>query len=596
MANMFQSSQSWFGERAGEYVPDLVDSQSSFSALSDKPSFDQHYTELAKSYHEKFNIDIKRDIGPMVADRTFMENFRQDLFAPIFEGFADVSPNDYHIAHLKENVNRLWDAKVRNYSESASAAAFLPISTLEFPALAKQFYASITKDIIEVETVKTPSIMKHIRSNFLVDNQTGEMYEYPKCLWDGNWEKVYDAARGHKIKNDPVPLPITDYDIVANLTDGIPGQDKLSFNIGINAVRIGGDIIPLIGNGITIDMATGGTFVNGKIKVKNAAGTEFTDYIGGQVNFRDGKVDASSSSGGSVVDAVCFYGYLSNELNLNTVSVREFRDLQKFVIEDGPRWNMPFSIEEIEDHAALSDLNYYNRMVDEMVKTQEMIEGQTVIKFLDDEYNKHKGVATDIYKLESLVQSHEVDIQTPAGYAGDIFQYRANATQDAIANLIYRLQEAAKLDNLSFIIAGNPMATKLLNPFTEWKYTQGTSTGGITMNNSYGFMTNLSAPVRVVASNRYKAYTDGPASTGARELQLFIYCYPTDPEHISYKHLKYTNHLLTSQSQAAYQSLQAPGGAYTIVTGVSRYKDIAIQGIQARLILKNSSIIYGTLA
>jgi hypothetical protein len=155
-----------------------------------------------------------------------------------------------------------------------------------------------------------------------------------------------------------------------------------------------------------------------------------------------------------------------------------------------------------------------------------------------------------------------------------------------------------KLDNLSFIIVGNPMATSLVTEFVNWKTVQGQSIGGITVNNSYGFATDLGANVRVVATNLFDAYTidkvtEGSNATGERELVLHIYGYPTDPEHISFRHLKYTSHLLTSQSQTAYQSQNAPGGAYNIVTAMSRFHTLAIQGIQAKLILLNSASIYG---
>lgn len=606
------NAPSFFGERAGEYVRDLHDTTPSFAENLTEKTFNERYEELAKKYQENNGIDIKRDINSMVADAAFMQTFKEDLLSPIAEAFADVSPNDSHIKSIIENVDRLWDAKVRNYSESASTIGFLPISTLEFPVLAKQFWASITKDIIEVETVKTPNIMKHVKTTYLVDNLTGEEFEYPKCLWNGEWEKAYKAARGFEInplggttKNTVADdehivtkLPAFKYDVVTELTEGVPGVDKLSYNIKIMAVEVGGKVVNLKGNGITVEFSTNGTLVNGDFvgekAIVAADGTKYEDVISGQVDFKNGTINVASAAG--VITGVVITGYLSNELNLRTISVRERRDLQKFVVEDGPRWSMPFSIEEIEDHAALIDINYYNRMVDEMVKTMDMVEGSTVIKFLDDEFDRFNGVATDIYRLESLVQTQEVDLRAPTGFAGDPFKYKANAVQFALKGLIYKLQEAAKLDNLSFVIAGNPMVCQLINEFTTWKYQQGTNAGGIRMNNSYGFMTDMSAPVRVVASNRYAPYTDEDvATTGAREMVLRIFAYPTDPEHITFKHLKYTNHLLTSQSQTAYQNSRAPGGAYTIVTGTSRYKDISIQGIQARLILLNSADVYGTL-
>lgn len=610
---MANYTPSFFGERAGEYVKDLYDTPPSFAPTLLEKTFNEHYEELANRYQEQNGIDIKRDIGAMVADKSFMETFKNDLLTPIADKFRDLCPNDNHILSIIENVDRLWDAKVRNYSESASTIAFLPISTLEFPVLAKQFWASITKDIIEVEAVKTPNIMKHVKTTYLVDNLTGEEYEYPKCLWNGEWEKAYKAARGFEInplggttnnqvaadKHIVTTLPAYKYDVVSELTDGVPGVDKLSYNIKIMAVAVGDEIVPLKGNGITVEFSTGGTLVNGEFigekALELADGTKIEDVISGQVDFKNGTVSISSAAG--KITGVIITGYLSNELNLRTISVRERRDLMKFVVEDGPRWSMPFSIEEIEDHAALLDINYYNRMVDEMVKTMDMIEGSTVIKFLDDEFDRFNGVPTDIYKLESIVQTQEVDLRAPAGFAGDPFKYKANAVQFALKGMIYKLQESAKLDNLSFVIAGNPMACQLLSEWTTWKYQQGTTTGGIQMNNSYGFMTDMSAPVRVVASNRYAPYTDEKVgTTGVREMVLRIYAYPTDPEHITFKHLKYTNHLMTSQSQTAYQNTRAPGGAFTVITATSRFKDMSILGIQARLILLNSADVYGALA
>lgn len=590
---------SWFGESAGTVTPNLANSRSAFEVSQGGRSFQENFNDLYESYKSRAGIDIKRDLMAMVNDRAFMEQYKTDMLAPIYEGFRQASANDPHVESLVENVERLWDAKVRNYSESASTTAFLPIATLEFPTLAKQFFQSVIKDIIEVETTKTPNISKHIKTTYLVDNTTGEEYEYPKCIFDGTWEKIWNAAKGHPIKDTVVTLPAYQYDIVENLTDGIPGQDKLSYAIKIVAIHVGDEITgktyKLKGNGITVEFSTGGTLVNGDLDFVADDGTVIQDSVSGKVDFKKGTVNVSACNG--QVTGVVFEGYLSNESNLRTVSVREKRDLIKFVIEDGARWNMPFSIEEIEDAAALLDINYYNRMVDEIVKTQEMIEGQNVIKFLDDEFGKYAGVKADIYKLESVVQNHEVDLRAPVGFAGDPFKYKANAVQFAIKALIYKLMEAAKMDKLSFVVAGNPLACQLISEWTTWNYQQGASIGGVVVNNSYGFATGMSAPVRVVASNVYKAYTeDVVAATNAKELVLRIYAYPTDPEHVSFKHLKYTSHLLTSQSQTAYQNVQAPGGAYTIVTATSRYKDISIQGIQARLVMKNSADVYGALS
>ena len=595
---MGNNSISWFFESASERKKnDYEEPKSSFGAFQSEGevSFDERFNQLCESYKADYNTDIKRDMRQMLGDRSFMEQYKADLMGPVVEAFKEACPNDPHIVSICENAERFWDTKVKSYTESASIVNFLPISTLEFPVLVKQFFSSILKDIIEVETVKTPNITKHIRTTYMVDNQTGEEYEYPKCLFNGDWKKLWSAAKGHKISEKVVPLNngrLYKYDIITELTDGTPGIDKLSFAFKIVGIKVGTEVIRLPGNGITVEFSTNGTLVNGDLDFVSPEGVTIQDTISGQVDFKNGTISLSSASG--QVEGVIFEGYLSNEKNLRSISVREKRDILRFTIEDGPRWNMPFSIEEIEDAAALLDINYYNRMVDEIVRTQEMQESMTVIQFLNDEFKKYNGVKTDIYKLESLAQVHTVDIKAPTNFAGDPFKYISTVIQFRLKSIIHQITEATKMDGLSFIIVGNSMATQLISEFTNWKSQQGTSIGGIDLNNSYGFATDMGANVRVVATNIYDAYTeDVVEATGKRELVLHIYGYPTNAEHISYRHLKYTSHLMTSQSQTAYQSTSAPGGAYNIVTATSRFKDIAVQGIQSQLIILNSDIVYG---
>ena len=595
---MAKNNVSWFYESASERNSNGYNPQkSSFGMFQEDgtKTFDEHFNDLYENYKENHGIDIKRDMKAMMSDRAFMDQYKADLMEPVFEAFREMSPNDPHIKNVIDNVNMFWDTKVKSYTESASMAGFLPIATLEFPVLVKQFFSSILKDIIEVEAVKSPNITKHIRTTYMVDNQTGEEYEYPKCLFDGTWEKLWTASKGHKIREEVVPLTdgrLYKYDIIAGLTDGTPGIDKLSFQFKIIGVKVGGEVIRLPGNGITVEFSTNGTLVNGDLDFTTATGTHVEDIISGQVDFKNSTVSLSCAQG--TIEGVIFSGYLSNEKNLRSISVREKRDILRFTIEDGARWNMPFSIEEIEDAAALLDMNYYNRMVDEIVRTQEMQECMTVIKFLNDEFAKYNGVVTDTYKLESMANTYTVDLAPPAYFAGDPFKYISTAIQFRLKSIIHQILELTKLDDLSFVIVGNPMATQLISEFVNWKSQNGSTIGGISVNNSYGFGTDLGANVRVVATNIYDAYTvEGVGEDNQRELILHIYGYPTSAEHISFRHLKYTSHLLTSQSQTAYQSPQAPGGAYNIVTATSRFHTMAVQGIQANLIMLHSDRVYG---
>lgn len=595
---MDRQNVSWFYESANDKSTNNDDLTSSFEALreSDGLSFDEKFESLAESYKDAVEIDIKKDAKKMFADKAFLESYKHDLLLPVFESYLEALPNDPHAKKVIKEVEKYWDTKVRSYTESASLTGFLPIATLEFPVLVKQFFSSILKDIIELKTTKTPNIAKHVRTTYLVNNMTGEEYEYPKCMFDGTWEKIWDASKGLKIKENIVPLTdgrLWKYDIIGGLTDGTPGVDKLSVQFKIIGIEIGtGDMIPLPGNGITVEFSTNGTLVNGDLNF-DYNGTHIEDTIGGQVDFAKGIVSLATTSG--QVKGVVFSGYLSNENNMRSVSVRERRSILRYVIEDGARWNMPFSMEEIEDAAALLDINYYNRMVDEITRTQEMQENQTVIKFLCDEFKKYNGIKTDIYDLGSVADVYYVDTRPKnPNFAGDPFKYIASAIQFKLKAIIHQIQEKTKLEGLSYVITGNSMATQLMNEFVNWKLEKGTSISGITVNGSYGYATDLDANVRVVTSNLYDPYTvDVVESTNKRELILHIYVYPTSADRITAEHIKYTSHLMTSQSQTAYQSPNAPGGAYNIVTATSRFKDISIQFIAADLVILNSEDIYG---
>jgi hypothetical protein len=194
MNGIGNNNVSWFYESASERRPDGYTSPgTSFGGLiadGDKiTSFNEHFENLANQYKES-GIDIKKDFTSMISDRAFMEQYKTDLLGPVIDAYEAMSPNDPHVKSVVENVNRFWDTKVKSYTESASITSFLPIATLEFPVLVKQFFSSILKDIIEVESVKTPNISKHIRTTYLVNNQTGEEYEYPKCMFDGTQQRV----------------------------------------------------------------------------------------------------------------------------------------------------------------------------------------------------------------------------------------------------------------------------------------------------------------------------------------------------------------------------------------------------------------------
>lgn len=595
----------FFGEKVYRNDPLVTRNRPSFGYVSEGRSFDDKLENLVNNYKESYGYDIrtKKDMDVFIRDNEFMEQYRRDLTEDIIDDFIRTTSDengmeDPHIRSICENVDNLFDAKVNFFKESFTD--YLPVSPLEFPVLVKEYYTNPLNDIIDVETTKVPSFRKQVRTSYVVDNITGKEWEYPRCFFDrAQWAEIMGAGTGLPLKDTVVTLPQKDYDIITELTDGIPKQDMLTYNIHISAIVVGGTTVELLDNHrVFLDYSTGGTIINGVFDFTDPkTGTVVNDVVAGTVNFNKGTISIASCAG--QVTGVVLSGNLSNMLNLRTVRPRERLEVKQIDVIDGLRMNMPFFIEEIEDLAAMLDFNYYNRMINQMVKIMGMDEVMHVISFLDDEYVRFNGVAPDPSTLRSFAITSVANVLPPTGVmVPDPFTYKTHAVQFAIESMMEEIANMAKIEGLAFVIVGNPMATRLLSEWTTWKYQNGTNIGGIKVNRSYGFMTGLGGPVRVVASNLFSAWTDEPVNattglpdpTGKRELVLRIYAYPTDAEHITYKHVKYTSHLMNTPN-TAYGSINAPAGAYAIVTATNRYATFAITGIQGRLIIANSDSI-----
>ena len=68
---------------------------------------------------------------------------------------------------------------------------------------------------------------------------------------------------------------------------------------------------------------------------------------------------------------------------------------------------------------------------------------------------------------------------------------------------------------------------------------------------------------------------------------LRIIPFPLSQEQFTFKHYKYTTHILTAQN-SAYRAPDLPGGSMTNLMGVSRYTNAAVQGIQSQLKISNA--------
>ena len=631
------SRGSWFQEQMN-----MINSVSETELNGLCDTFDSNFKDTVNEIAHTYNgVNVMKDAKKMMDNPAIMQEYKTLMLDPIVQEIQEAAEmtNDnaekVHLESVAAQLNDAWDASVKSFlvQESYNVANYLPLSTLDFPALIKQYIRFLGKDIIPVQTASSVNIEQRIFIKYLVNNQTGEEYEVPKVYWqkeeDGTptWKKLWNAGKGIRI-DDTQPILLTEiqaakdkkYSMFNHLLDddGKPYKmenpsirTRLSYDFNIQYVQYDGKKVKLPGAGIAIDIQTGGVFLNGgitesmklpvvdaKTNLPTGETVSFSDMLSGRVDFVKGTVTASSCG---QITGIYVSGHISNETNLRTIGFREYPEIRKFLISDGCRFQLPFTVEDFAEANSSLNFNLYNRLVQELVVNQEMFEDQSILEFLDDEFDKYDGYDSDVWALESYTHTEYVDLDPTSispTFAGDPWEYRTNAIHNAINSVIYELCDRGKLENLGFVIYANPKAARLLNKFVTWTVKKSTEIGGVQMNHSFGILTDSDLPIRVVASNRVDAYTlidayqDG-ATEGdfSREYFFKIVAYPMDKFHISYKHLRFARHLTNSPENAAYADAQNPGGQAVMVTTSAQYKTIGIQGIQGRVICKNTTLV-----
>jgi len=624
---------SWFQEQQS-----LVNSVSKEELESLQDQFDRNLEDVVGQIQSEYAINVMKDAKRMLENEAVMAEYKELLLDPILQEMRSYpvasEAEKLHMEQVADQLEDAWESSRKSFmiQESYNVANYLPLSTLDFPALVKQYIRFLGKDLIPVQTASSTNIEQRIFIKYLVNNQTGEEYETPKIYFekdeDGNplWKKLWNAGKGLRL-NDKTVLPLSTIQAATNkkyslfqwlLDDnGNPTtitpnvRTRLSYDFGIQYVQYDGKKVKLPHGGIAIDVQTGGVFLNGGIdetqklavvdpttNLPTGEVVSFSDRLSGVIDFIKGTITATSCG---IITGIYVSGHVSNETNLRTIGFREYPEIRKFLISDGVRFQLPFTVEDFAEAQASLNFNLYNRLVQELVTAQEMFEDESILEYLDEEFDKYDGYDSDIWSLESYTHTEYVDLDPTAispTFAGDPWEYRTNAIHNGLASIIYELCDRGKLDNLGFVIYANPKAARLLSKFTTWTVQKSTAIGGVQMNHAFGILTDTDVPIRVVSSNRVEAYITIPAyqegsqeGDMSREYFYKIIAYPMDKFHISYKHLRFARHLTNSPENAGYADANNPGGQAVLVTTSSQYKTIAIQGIQGRLICKNTVLV-----
>jgi hypothetical protein len=507
-----------------------------------------------------------------------MEAFKDTLLSQLRDDcteFEAKGAGDRYTS-LYEQTSALFDnCREDLIMESTRVGQLLPIKAIDFPVLIKQNLALASKDIIQTEVTKSPIIKKHIERRWVVDPKSGKRWEYPQCFFKDDFKEIFEAGKGLPISNEVVNLGtgLFNYNVPSELTTSVdPTREKITMDLKITTVVVDGEEKP-------IDMRVNlsdGSWLGGQVKDDSG---EVIDILTGHVDFITNNISLTSASG--KVTGVRFSGYLSNELNERQVTFDRTREEHEWKIEDGFRVDVPYSLEELEDAKALMDMDLYKLTYNDLSDILVQMEDSKILQFLDDEYAKYDGYELDPLGFVSFIRKQEFDCDSSTQTVALQSEYIQKMLKFYVDRFVIDICDTAKVENMTFVIYGNPRYISLLDPEVNWVVKSGDSVGGVKANYSYGIMNAGGLKIQVVSTMKY-------SSKDERKLRFIPY--PLSNDQFTFKHYKYTTHILTAQN-SGYRSPDRPGGSMTYLMGTTRNTTASIQGIQGSMSFKNTPFI-----
>ena len=570
-----------------ESYADETPSIGGFSIGREVNGFDECFKEACENLKAQ-GIDPLMDINTIVRNgKTVGKAFTDAMVSGIVEEAAGRDPEEFgNYANIGDVIRTMLENCTDQLAkESTTVGQLLPIKAIDYPILVKQHLALACKDIMQTEVVNSPIVKKQIEKRFLVDRQTKERWEYPQCFYNDDYKKIFDAGKGLPIKETEVELPIYNYDVVEQLTDAeVPNREQFTINLKVKYALLE-DGTKINTDKMYIDLHTnlwaGGIFKMTATTPNNVP-VEVDDALTGSVDFVSNTISLTSNSG--QIKKVVFTGYLSNQKNERAVSLEYERENREWKIEDGHRVDVPYSVEELEDAKALLDIDLYKKTYDDIARYLTDMEDSKILEFLDQEWEKNAGVELDPLQWNSFVRTSNFDCDSTIATTALPSEYIENELKFLIDRFIIDLTETAKMEDMTFVIYGNPKYVSLLGDKVHWVIRQGSTTGGIRHNYGYGIMNTGNVKIQVVSALKINANDD--LHKGLR-----IIPYPLNKEQITFKHYKYSTHILTTQN-SGYRAPDLPGGSMTNIMAVSRYMTTALQGIQGLITFTNDDFIH----
>lgn len=567
-----------------------------FAIANDTNDFEGIFKETYESMNGA-GIDVMVDINSLIKNPGKLKAYKDALLGELQTECAAMNdPEKEYGTHrnLYEQVSDMFDNCIDDFvKESTKVGQLLPIKAIDLPILIKQYLQLASKDIMQTEVVRTPVVKKHIEQTYIYDrNDTSKRWKYPQCFFTDEFKEIFAAGKGLPIKNDEVELPVHNFDVAHELTDLEADKDgNFTMDLQITKAIIdadGEDLEYVFHPAMRINMSDN-TWLGGKIKktLQKADGSDFEvdDIVTGMVDFTTHTVSLNSING--QIKSVVFDGYLSNERNERRISFDYARNEVEWKIEDGTRADASYSLEELEDAKALMDIDLYRKTYSNLTEYLTQMEDSDILAWLDDMFVKYDGIElTDEQLLgwDGFITKRIFDCDSTGITTALPNQYIEEMLKFSIDRLIIDIADNVKMDDFTFVLYGNPRFISLLNTKVDWVSRAGDRQNGVRLDYGYGVMTSGNVKVQVVSTKKVIASYDEEEKTYSG---LRLIPFPLSKEQFTFKHFKYTTHVLTDRD-SAYRDMNLPGGSKNYMMGVSRYKNADIQGIQAQMKISNA--------
>ena len=553
----------------------------SFKLAEETNSFDAVFESARSTIMQEYGLDPMIDINQMIKNKGLMTEYKNLVLAGLMNEHvidpfdANGVRDDPRFEAVCDQINQMWDNCVEDLvSESARTGALLPFKAVDLPILVKQHLSMVGKDIMDCEVVNTPIIKRHYEQTYLKDNTTGKLYEYPQCMFRGEFPEIFAGGKGLRIPDDPVALPAFEYNVVESVADAVVGRDTYTLDLKISKV------IDVNGDEYVLDQpmriaSNDHAWLNGNLRLTAKTtgnglteGEEFTDLVTGMADQGQGTITLASCNG--KIASVVLDGYISNEFNERHMGMEYARREFEWKIEDGFRMLISYSLEELEDAKALMNIDLYKKTYNNLSDTLVQTEDMGILQYLDEMYDKYNGVTVDTLDLVSWTRERTFSCDHTEVSGVMQSDYIERMLKFHIDRMIISISDEFKLEDLTFVIYGNPKYISLLGDNVKWTMSNGDMRAGVKANYAYGVMTTGGVKVRVVSTNKCN-HTD-----------LRIVPYPISEEIMTFKHWKYTTHILTT-ANSGYKDPARPGGAMSTLMGTIRCTNGAIQGVQGKL-------------